>query len=271
MTSPPLHVVFTPSGVSCLRQALADAGRDDQVISSFDDLSFGPINPPDFSLRAKWVENELGWAGWDDIAPDSETFWREAVSPGRRKIAWLSRRSAMEYAGFLEWLWRLDDAPCEVVDLTEVKVSFRPEDGPPRPPALATSLGLLDPDIIHGDMLWDLARPLQHSAREQYRNLWQQLRSENAPLRMIDGDKLVSAPISAFDPMLMSCVTDNWQKVARIIGQALVLGIDDCIIQSGDVFLAGRINALVESGRLEIQGESALKMRASQVRLPRKQ
>ena len=271
MASPLLHVVFTPFGASSLRQALADAGRDDQVISSFDDLSFGPINPPDFSLRAKWVENELGWAGWDDIAPDSETFWREALSPNRRKIAWLSRRSAMEYAGFLEWLWRLDDAPYEVVDLTEVKISYRPEDGPPRPPALAMSLGMLDPDKIHSDKLWDLAEPLQPSAREQYRSLWQQLRSENAPLRMIDGDKLVSAPISAFDPMLMSCVTEDWQKVARIIGQALVLRIDDCIIQSGDVFLAGRINALAESGRLEIQGESALKMRASQVRLPRKQ
>jgi hypothetical protein len=63
MAPAPLHVVFTPSGAGSLRQALADAGRDDQVISSFDNLSFGPIDPPDLLLRSKWVESELGWTG----------------------------------------------------------------------------------------------------------------------------------------------------------------------------------------------------------------
>ena len=134
MTPAPLHIVFTPSGAGSLRQALTDAGRDDQVISSFDCLSFGPISPPDLPLRSKWVEDELGWTGWDGIARDSETFWREALSFGPRKVAWLSRRSAMEYAGFLEWLWRMGDATCEVVDLSEVMISHRPEPGPPRPP-----------------------------------------------------------------------------------------------------------------------------------------
>jgi hypothetical protein len=57
-----LHVIFTPSGAGSLNQALRSAGRDDQVVSFFDDLSFGPINPADSSLRAKWVENELAGA-----------------------------------------------------------------------------------------------------------------------------------------------------------------------------------------------------------------
>src|SRR3954466_11039691 len=109
MTRTLLHIVFTPSGAGSLRQALASAGRDEQVISFFDDLSFGPIDPPDLPLRSKWVEEALGWTGWHDIAPKTEAFWREALSPGRRKVAWLSRRSAMEYTGFLEWLWRLGD------------------------------------------------------------------------------------------------------------------------------------------------------------------
>src|SRR3954454_23561385 len=107
MTAPVLHIVFTDSGASILRRALEDAGRDDQVISCFEDFSLGPINPSDFPLRLKWIENELGWTGWEGIARDSKAFWREALSPGTRKIAWLSRRSAMEYAGFLEWLWRM--------------------------------------------------------------------------------------------------------------------------------------------------------------------
>lgn len=271
MTRGTLHVVFTPSGAKDLKHALATAGRDDQVISSFDHLGFGPINPPDLSLRSKWVENELGWTGWDDIAPETEAFWREALSPGRRKVAWLSRRSAMEYTGFLEWLWRMGDAPCEVVDLSEVKVSRSLEHGRPPPPALAISLGIVPSGIICRDGLWDLAEPLRPAAREKYRNLWQKLRSESAPLRIIDGDELVSTPISAFDARLMSYVTADWQRVATVVGQALAAEMDECVFQTVDVFLAARIDAMVGNGRLDLQGNSAREMHNSQVRLARTQ
>jgi Protein of unknown function/Domain of unknown function (DUF1835) len=263
-----VHFVFTPSGAGCLSQALRIACRDDQVISFFDDLSFGPINPPDSSLRAKWVENELGRTGWDDVTAESERFWRGAPSSDRT-VAWLTRRSAKQYAGFLEWSWRMRDAPYEVVDLSNVKISRGPEHGSPRPPAFAMSLGMLHPDIICRDRLWEFAEPLQQSVRERYRDLWQQLRSENAPLRVIDGDELVSAPISFFDSLLMSYVTANWKKVALVVGQALVSPMDNCMIGPGDLFLVARVNSLVENGRMEIRGKSALEMHASEVRLPR--
>jgi hypothetical protein len=87
MTQAVCHFVFTPSGAGCLSQALKIACRDDQVISFFDDLSFGPINPPDSSLRARWVENELGRTGWDDVTAESERFWREAPSSDHRTVA----------------------------------------------------------------------------------------------------------------------------------------------------------------------------------------
>jgi hypothetical protein len=263
-----VHQVFTPSGGGCLVQALRKAGRDDQVIASSDDLSFGPINPPDSSLRATWVENEFGRTDWNNSRAGSERVWDAARFPDNRKVAWLTRRSAMEYAGFLDWLWRLGDAPCEVVDLSEVKVSYPPEQGPPRPPALAMSLAMLHHDKICHDKLWDLAAPLPMAERRRYHELWRQLRSENAPLRVIDGDKLVSAPISFFDSLLMSYVTDDWQKVVRVVGHALAAGMDDSIVQPGDMLLTARINALVEAGRLEIRGKSALEIHASEVRLP---
>lgn len=263
MTQPILHVVFTPSGAGSLRQALGQAGRKDAVIAFFDDLRFGPIDPPDPLLRTKWVEAELGWTGWEEVTARSKQFWLEACSPSSRKIAWLSRRSGLEYAGFLEWLWRLGDAPCEVVDLTEVTV-MRP---PPLPPAPAISLGILSPDAIQSNGLCDLATPLQAAERKRYLDLWRQLRVENAPLRVVASDILSSAPISFFDPLLMSHVTDHWQKVAMIVGLSLSSQWDSGVFQTGDIFLAARVNALVESGQLEIQGKSALEMRHSEVRL----
>jgi Protein of unknown function/Domain of unknown function (DUF1835) len=264
MTQTIAHFVFTPSGAGCLVQALRKAGRDDQVIACFDDMSFGPINPSDPSLRAEWVEKELGRAGWREVSTDSERVWDETRFPSNRKIAWLSRRSAMEYAGFLDWLWRLGDAPCEVVDLTDVTVSSQL--GPPGPPRLAMTLGMLHPDTIRASGLWDLAEPLPPTTQTRYIDLWRQLRSENVPLRVLDGGELVSAPISFFDSALMSHVTESWQRVSRVVGQALVSGMDDRVTHVSDIVLSARIEALVESGLLEIRGESALDMHVSEVR-----
>jgi hypothetical protein len=98
--------------------------------------------------------------------------------------------------------------------------------------------------------------------------LWAQLRAENAPLRVLSADTLVSVPISFFDSLLMSFATDDWRKVAMIVGLALGSEMNDCIIQSSDLFLAARVNALVEAGRLDLRGRSALEMRFSEVRFP---
>src|SRR3954447_2585058 len=101
MTQTVAHFVFTPSGAGCLVQALRKAGRDDHVIACFDDMSFGPINPADSSSRAEWVQNELGQADWNKAPNSTERLWDETRFPNNRKIAWLTRRSAREYAGFL--------------------------------------------------------------------------------------------------------------------------------------------------------------------------
>ena len=267
MTQTTLHVVLTPSGAGCLREALKNAGRDDRVIAFFDDLSFGPINPAGSALRAEWVENELGWTNWEEVTALSERFWHEALSTDHRKVAWLSRRSAMEFAGFLEWLCRLGDEPCEIIDLTDFKLSRPSKHGPPMPAVLVVSLAMLPPTEIAGNNLFDQAKALSATARSEYQTLWRQLRAENAPLRVLTGNTLQSAPISFFDSLLMSFVSDNWQKVARVVGDALASQSDDRIFQTGDIFLASRVNALVEAGRLELQGESALEMQASKVRL----
>jgi hypothetical protein len=91
-----LHFVFTPSGAGCLMQALRKAGRDDPVIVSHDNLSFGPIDPGDALSRTEWVTNELGQADWGDQIAGSERVREETRFPDNRKVAWLTRRSAME-------------------------------------------------------------------------------------------------------------------------------------------------------------------------------
>jgi hypothetical protein len=271
MTQTVLHFVFTTSGAGSLVQALRKAGLDDPVIATFEDLSFGPIHPSsDRSVREKWIENELGRTDFQPPDPRSEHVWNEARFPDNRKVAWLTRRSASEYAGFLDWLWRLGDEPCDVVDLTDVTITYPGEPGSTRPPELAVTVAMLNPDTICREKLWELAEPLQAAARRAYRENWRQLRDENAPLRVIDAGKLVSAPISFFDSVLTSKVTESWRKVARVLGDTIVFGMDDNVIQAGDTILMARINALVESGHLEIRGESAFRMCGAEVRLARR-
>ena len=106
MTQTTAHMVFTPSGAGCLVQTLRKAGRRDPVITRFDNMSFGPINPADSASRAEWFAKELGRTDWQLATGTSERTWNETLFPDNRKVAWLSRRSTMEYANFLEWLWR---------------------------------------------------------------------------------------------------------------------------------------------------------------------
>jgi hypothetical protein len=262
------HYVFTLSGAGCLAQALRKAGRDDQVVVTSHGFNVGPIDPSDPSARAKWLENELGRIDPKDTTR-SDRSWDETRFPGHRKVAWLTRRSTEEYAGFLDWLWHRGDTPCDLVDLGKAKISY-PEKHGSRPPwASPTSIALLSPDTIAHNRLWDLAEPLQTAERLRYRELWGQLLSENAPLRVLTGDKLVSAPISFFDEMLTSLVTEHWQKVARIIGTAMADEMEDEIIQSDDTLLSARVDALAREGKLEIRGGSARDMHVSEVRLPR--
>jgi hypothetical protein len=108
---------------------------------------------------------------------------------------------------------------------------------------------------------------LQTTERRRYRELWQQLIAENAALRIIDGDKLVSAPISFFDSLLMSYVTGKWQKVSMLFSWVTISYWDDDIHQIADTFLAARMHALVESGRLETRGEIARDIVFGEVRL----
>lgn len=292
MTSDVLHVVFTPEGAWSLGRALRTEGRSkERVVCLLDDLSFGPVNPPDPSVREAWVETELGFTGWpdtpegsfpwatteagdvewDELGAASRQFWDEALSGQARKIVWMTRRSTREYTGFLEWLWQSGDAPCEIVDLTECSVSdyrhFRPHQTL-IPQLRVVSLGRLWPESIVGNRLRDRAVPLQAADRFRYRELWQQLRTENAPFRVAGRDGLMSAPISFFDETLMDCAVANWRKVARIVGDVLSAQYDEDLPRCSSMVLAARIQALVKRGRLEFAGRTAFAMRFSEVRLP---
>jgi len=208
------------------------------------DEELGPIDPPD----PQWGHAE------------EEAFWKAALVEDVGRVAWVSRRSAPEYCGFLEWLWRLGDLPCEVVDIADMPVGSRRR---------AFTLALLSPEEIAANAVWGRAKALDAIARSHYRRLWRRLRLENAPLRVVDADGLRSAPITFFDQQLLSFAKASWQKATRIIGETIAEQVGPPIepyFQAGDGILAARIIALVELGVLERRG-NLMNIWQSEVRL----
>jgi hypothetical protein len=258
MDQPTLHVVFSDSAGRLLRSVLRKVDPTGRVVALPDDLSFGPIDPPDPRLRLEWMQQVLGApaSAWDWLPAKTGAFWSIAVSAPGRIVAWVSRRTVMEYAGFLEWIWRIGERDFELVDLTDVETEWELPDGTVRR-GRVMSLGLLDPDQIQIHRFLDHARVLPAASRDTYRRTWQQLREENAPLRIIRNERLQSAPITHFDALAYACASEEWLTVERVVGQALVEAWDDDGIQTNDLVLAARIRALVEAGHLECRGSRA--------------
>lgn len=121
---------------------------------------------------------------------------------------------------------------------------------------------------IYDDDLFERTEVPSAISRRKYQAFWRQLRGENAALRILKGNELASAPISFFDPALMSQASENWRKVARIVSMTLH---SEAQGHASDLFLAARVNALVASGNLERQGRSAVDMRRCEMRLSQAQ
>lgn len=250
------HIVFAEAGAVGLRDVLRQMGRGDRVLEYPDDLSFGPIAGADPVVRARWVADELGETGWREIAAHVAAFWNDALSARERHVVWFSRRVTRDYVGFLEYLYRIGDRPCDVVDLTETVVPVRGYGGSIQGSRRAICTGLLDAyQFVEVDLL-ARASPLGDEARAAYRVDWERLRSDDAALRIVTRNLcLASVPLTYFDAALLEQVRPDFQKVARIIGKVLADKWDADIYDVGDFFLSRRLLILVRAGRIEGKGD----------------
>jgi hypothetical protein len=255
-----LHIVFGDTAARVLKDALRQAGHKDPIICFPDDLGVGPIAAPDPLIRETWVRREFGIC-CEKSNPSIhmvERFWKAALSTRRRRVVWVSRRVVREFCGFLEFIRRAGDEPYDVADLAELAVG-------------TGRVGLADlydrPAVIMNCLT--NAKPLTGAERVACETMWDRLRREDAPLRVLNEGALVSAALSYFDDLLLSCAVEHWRKVARVLGEALVEIWETGFHQVGDIVLAARIRALASEGRLESHGY-LMRIRHSEIRLPRK-
>ncbi|WP_416361734.1 DUF1835 domain-containing protein [Mesorhizobium sp. AR02] len=172
---PVVHVVFNMSAAGSLRQALRSLKLHQTVIGLPDDLSFGPIDPPTADLRGQWVEDTLGYDRWQDLPQSVDLFWSRATGRDVTPVAWVCRRSAEEFAGFLEFVSRIGDHPFRVVDITQVEFAPRP-DRSESETWRAGSFGSVPSDSIAKARLLDSQTVLTGQELRTYRDLWRRLR-----------------------------------------------------------------------------------------------
>ena len=121
-----LHIAPGDSAGGTLRQAIQNAGSDDEVLICGDDLSCGPIASGDPAERAEW------WGQfYDDLntETDLKAFWDRVLSTKDRLVVWFSRRRANELAFLLAFADRVGDRPYECVDVTGRQLPAKRRDG----------------------------------------------------------------------------------------------------------------------------------------------
>lgn len=251
-TIPVTHVVFGMSAAGSLKRALEQIACNERVIGLPDDLSFGPINPPETRLLTEWIDAELGYESWAPFGKLAERFWKQAVSSRTFPVAWFSRRCTFEYCGFLEFACRMDAKPFGVIDVTDMEFATAPAgSGPPEKYKVDSFNVVPHQQIVDAQLIGNHKR-LDPQELQTYREIWSRLKSENAPLRVFGSSGLYSAPLDHFDEMLMSLVTKDWQKTARVVGEALGKCLEGGVRQCGDLLLSSRLHTLAENKIVEL-------------------
>ena len=112
----------------------------------------------------------------------------------------------------------------------------------------------------------ETARPISPQEAGDAGRLWQRLRTQNAPFRVVTPTGLASAPIDHFDSSILEQAAREWRSSAYVIGSTMAHNCEP-YMQVGDVMLLARLVALVEEGKLLADGDP-WDMRACRVRLP---
>jgi len=122
-------------------------------------------------------------------------------------------------------------------------------------------------DIVASN-LYARRRSLSPEERDAASATWSHLCRENAPFRIVEAERLISAPPTLYDPLLMEHASLEWEIAAALIGRVVNIlfapPAGRCI--DGDALL-GRVLALAGVGALQLDG-SGPGMRDYRVRRP---
>jgi hypothetical protein len=110
-----------------------------------------------------------------------------------------------------------------------------------------------------------LARPVTPAELEVDSEDWQRLTKENTGIRVHEGGKkIISKSEQQYDSQLLGFCTHQFQKASRIVAQTLTR----YNTPTGDLYLGWRLRSIADTGKLELQGDTAKTLKDFDVKLP---
>ncbi|MCJ2074049.1 DUF1835 domain-containing protein [Methylobacterium sp. J-030] len=260
-----IHVAWGVSRAESVREALRLQGCAERVIALSHALTVGPIASLDGQARRAWLAANT--RDDDEDRPDQvdlEAPWAEATAAGIHPVFWVCRTDAAEHACLLAFAARMAGRPFDIVDATGFDFTDFSQVSP------IWSLGQLRPGEIVASGLGRRRRPFARAERDAAAAAWAQLRRENAPLRILRDGRLVSAPLTQFDAVLVRQAAPDREPLIALVARTL-RHLDAALDPPGQgcshELLFARILALGRAGKLEVTGPGP-GMRAYAVRRP---
>ena len=262
------HIVTGDIAAGPLNIALGtEPSMKGQVVVMKDVLSVGPLQKEEGQKFAElrgafWQEvviNDKNPIVVDDLERLSEVSIALANEPDAKAWIWIAPwpadvctyHWALKYLGqYMGRLFVINIAGLPFLD-EQGKVFFPKSIGEIQPKELVKAR--------------KLARAVTPAELEVDGEEWRKLVKENAGIRIHEGGKrLTSKSEEHYDNQLISFCSHQYQKASKVVSQALAR----YNVPTGDLYLGWRLRKMVESGRLELQGDVTKALKDFEVKMP---
>ena len=253
-----IHIVFEQDNVAVLLAAIElDATMQGDIVEIKDDFAVGPIaniyETEGYQQRRDWWKNLLEHSPYKeqiDLVDDKMAVHQltKKLDENADEIVWIWMAQNQHDVCSYYWLMsQLKNYQSRVFVLYLNNLPFINEKGQIFYP---THLHEIQPkEFLKAKKL---AREITPSEFEVDPDEWTKLCNENGGVRILEGGKKIASKANNFyDKDLLSVITNDFQKLTKILHNAL----GKMKIQTGDVFLVGRIKQLIESETLQMQGD----------------
>lgn len=252
-----IHIVFEQNNVEILQKSIElDTTLQGQIIEIKDDYAVGPIKDifieEGYNNRLAWWENVLQLSpyintlgSFDDRTTVEEI--KQQLNNNSEEEIWIWMGQNQHDVCSYYWLIsQLKDYQGRIEILYLNNLPFINEKG-----NIFYPIHLYEIQPKEFLKAKKLARLITPSEFEIDSDEWNKLCEENATVRILEGGKkIVGKEESFYDKDLLNNVTADFQKVNKILHNTLA----KMKIQTGDAFLAWRINELAKKEKVEIKG-----------------
>lgn len=267
-----IHIVFNEYEVGLMQQVIElDETLQGEVILIRDDFAVGPLTGIDteegWQSRVNWWMSLVSASPYDKEATgkfdDRETVkqLKEKLDANPEEELWIwMGQNQHDVTGYYWLVPQLSTYQGRVMVLYMNNLPFINERGQIFYPSW---LGEIQPkEFVKAKKL---ARPVTLSEFEIDPDEWRKLVEENAMVRILEGGKkIVGKEDSFYDNEIIKNITGDWQKGNRVITNTC----NRMKVKTGDVFLMWRLKNLIETGKVEVNGDVNKGWKDFDVRIP---